>query len=86
MPRAINGARLFSSMTLKLFLPEKKKPLVRVIRPPRGLYLDAEIIERQLLAAATELEQKVPNCEFRLVPIGPAAFTFVYAGKKEATS
>jgi hypothetical protein len=86
MPRGINGERLYPSMTLKLFLPDNKKPFVRILRPPRGLYFNAELIEKQLLAAATEIEQKLPGQEYRLVPIGPAAFNFVCAGEKAATS
>lgn len=86
MPRMVNGDRLFTHLTLKLFLPGNKKRIVRNLKPPQGMYINSTIIEAQLMAAAKEIDRKFPQHEYRLVPTGPASFNFVWVREKAANA
>jgi len=80
-----DGARLYKRMQIKIFPPAGKTRTFK-LRAPAGKWLTAETIEKQLEQAVEGIEKAFPRHEFRLVPIGPAAFNFVCAGERKIDS
>ena len=80
-----DGARLYKRMQIKIFPPAGKTRTIQ-LRAPAGKWITAETIEKQLEQVVQGIEKAWPRHEFRLVPIGPAAFNFVCAGERKIDS
>src|SRR5262249_17972302 len=80
-----HGARLYKRMQVKIFPPAGKTRTI-VLRAPAGKWITAETIEKQLEQAVEGVEKAWPRHEFRLVPIGAAAFNFVCNGERKIDS
>lgn len=71
------------SVTVKVFHPGNKKFERQVLHaPPRRLFT-GDGVNQILLRTINKIEEKFPSEDYRMVPIGPAAFNFVHAGPKE---
>lgn len=76
-----SGEELVKSVHLKVILPDK---VVRqTVRAGAKKGYSAENIDQILEDFAAKLEKAYPLIEFRLVPIGKAAFNFICNGEKE---
>jgi hypothetical protein len=80
-----NGVRLHKRMQVKIFPPAGRTRTIK-LRAPAGKWITAEGIDQQLGQVAEGIEKAWPRHEFRMVPIGPAAFNFVCAGEKKIDS
>lgn len=82
MKRSEHGEPLVKAVTLKIFQPGNRKSAKQVYRAPAGKGYAPEAVERILLRTANLIEKQLPTEEYHLVPIGPAAFNFVHAGRR----
>lgn len=65
-------------LQVRVFEPGNKKSVLKTLRPgPRRTFTE-EGIDAQLKQIADNLEKYFPQHEFRLVPLGPDSFNFVW--------
>jgi hypothetical protein len=69
-----------ANIRIKVFLPGNKRSIRKVFYSPPGQFWTAEGIQAQLEHTAKQIEQRHPGEDYRLVPLGPAEFNFVWAG------
>jgi hypothetical protein len=83
MRRDDKGRILYRHVDIKIIYPEGRKPEHKVYRaaPRKGFHEGG--IDNILMDITTKLEERHKLWEFRLVPRGANAFTFVYAGLRE---
>ena len=86
MRKSSTGEASFKRVELRVILPEGKKAKKEIVHSGPGRVFTESGIDALLEHAAANLEEKFPHWDFRLVPIGPNAFNFVYAGPREQNS
>lgn len=73
-----------TKLRLKVFGVDNKTHTLRVLQPKtRGTYWSDEGVDAILHEVAEDLERRFPAYEYKLVPIGPYAFNFVFVGTRE---
>ena len=76
--------KMCTSLRLKVFGVDNKSHKLRVLQPKtRGTYWDSKGVDAILHEVAEDLERRFPAYKYKLVPIGPYAFNFVFVGTRE---
>jgi len=83
MPRSTSGKALFKRVELKIIPPEGHPAKKEIVHAGPGRVFTERGIDAMLEHAAANIEKEFPLWNFRLVPIAPNAFNFVYAGLRE---
>lgn len=78
--------RMFKSVAMKIFPVGAAKPITRTYRAGPRCRFTAAGVDKVIEEIADHLEANFPDQEFRLVPIGPAAFNFVGVPPQEISN
>ena len=78
--------KAFHNIRVRIFMPGNKRSIQKTFSAGPGRVWNAEGIEAQLMHTAGQIENFHPGHEYRLVPIGPAKFNFVWIGERQATA
>lgn len=82
-PKKVKLPAMCTSLRLKVFGVENKDFTLRMIKPKHGKYWDAAGVDNILDHVATDLEERFPNHEYKLVQVGKFAFNFVFVRTRE---
>ncbi|MBZ5700270.1 MAG: hypothetical protein LAN84_00325 [Acidobacteriia bacterium] len=77
-------SRLWKCVTLRVFNVWNNGKTTRKFRAKPGHGYSEEAIEKMLEETANDLERRLPQHEYSLVQVGPAAFNFVWRREREA--
>jgi hypothetical protein len=72
--------RCFPNLRIRVFAPGNKESKRYKLIPGPGQFFSPQGIEAQLDHFASELEKHWPQEVYKLVPLGPNAFNFVWQG------
>lgn len=75
---------LITSITVKIFTPHNTRAKKKILTPPqRGTGWNSSHIDQILHNIAEDLEKRYPGHEYRMVPIGPKSFNFIWVAESE---
>lgn len=74
---------LFRNIRIRIFSPGNKRSTRKIFSPPAGKYFTAGGVNAQLGHTAAQIEKNFPGHEYKLVPLGPAEFNFVWIRELE---
>lgn len=79
----MNRKNFHTQLTIRVFNLGNKGATKRRITPKPGHHWNDKGVDEVLDHLAEDLEKRFPAEEFRLVQVGPGAYNFIHAGKRE---